>query len=357
MTMAEDCDRRCRMLQGVSDIWDSYAVGTAAAGGAAAAAPVGVADAAVSVDAGGTAAAIDAGGAAAGSVDAGGAATSVDAGGTAVSVGTGAAVSVGTGAAVSVGTGAAVSEGEGAVVSVGAGAAVFVGAGAVVSVGTGAVVSVGAGAADVAGGAAPPVAAAAATKMLKLKAVGVGLNVYPSGLSSMTVALSRVSVPCMNPFGVSVMLNLFTPGCTSNDCDAVSPVASVRLPGAVASTTAQSWSCVYNASVSADFVHHRHHQNLTSDTHQLEVKRRPEAVCRLRVLGMGAGPHHELVRRDGGLCAGLVPCREVVGDFQETWDISAFTATEWGRAPLPWWSNPVVQASEPAGRLPSIGPR
>lgn len=179
------------------------------------------------------------------SVDAGGTVVSVGAGGTPVSVGTGAAVSVGTGAAVSVGAGAAVSVVAGTVVSVGAGAAV--------SVGAGAVVSVGAGAADVTGGVAPPVAAAAATKILKLNAVGVGLNVYPSGLSSMTVALSRVSVPCMNPFGVSVMLNLFTPGCTSNDCVAVSPVASVRLPGAVASTTAQSWSCVYSACGSAGF--------------------------------------------------------------------------------------------------------
>lgn len=196
-----------------------------------------------SVDAGRAAASVDAGGTVV-FVGAGGRSVSVGAGGTVVSVGAGAAVSVGTGAAVSVGTGAAVSVGAGAVVSVGAGAAV--------SVGAGAVVSVGAGAADVAGGAAPPVAAAAATKMLKLNAVGVGLNVYPSGLSSMTVALSRVSVPCMNPFGVSVMLNLFTPGCTSNDCVAVSPVAIVRLPGAVASTTAQSWSCVYGARVSAN---------------------------------------------------------------------------------------------------------
>ncbi len=242
--------RRCRMASGCNDIWQIYAVGAAAAGGGAIAVPVGAGGTAASVDtggtatavdAGGTAAAVDAGGAAAGSVDAGGAAALVDAGGTVVSVGAGGpAVSVGTGAAVSVGTGAAVSVGAGTVVSVGAGVTVSVGAGTAVSVGAGAVVSVGAGTADVTGGAAPPVAAAAATKMLKLNAVGVGLKVYPSGLSSMTVALSRVSVPCMNPFGVSVMLNLFTPGCTSNDCVAVSPVASMRLPGAVASTTAQS---------------------------------------------------------------------------------------------------------------------
>ena len=163
---------------------------------------------------------------------------------TAVSVG---AVSVGR--TVSVGETVAVSVGAAlATVSVDAGGAVgsVDAGGAVVSVDAGAVESVdvggAAGSVEVGGAGAAPLASAeaAATKMLKLNVVGFGLNVYPSGLRSITVALSRVSVPCMNPPGERDMLSLLTPACTSKVCVAVSPVARVRLPGAVARTTAQS---------------------------------------------------------------------------------------------------------------------